>query len=390
MSALAIDVRRILPSQEDEMGRPRHTLPPVHRTDAKRPRWFFRAQIDVQLGPGLIERREKPYYLKYVDEMPRKRDAERIRDEICSTLNRRIEVIQCQTQFNVILDAFEQTYVEALKPNTRPSYSNAIRNYIRPAFGSFRLCDITVMEIQRWCNALPLAASSKKVTVSILASVFERAADWGYTTARNPAQRIVIPEGLPVQNRRAFRADEYLRIRASLPAPLDTMADVAAFLGLRLGEILGLQRGCLDYGAGTLEVRQNLSISGEMTTPKNGRRRVLPMGWLKADLLRLCPLSAPARRPVFELKRRTAEHQMDLALVAAGVSFAGAGWHCLRRMAATIGRRFLELEDVQEGLGHATAGMTLHYIDDPSHARREAAMERMRAAVFFSGEGGRA
>lgn len=366
------------------MGRPRHTLPPVHRTDAKRPRWFFRAQVDVQIAPGLVERREKPYYLKYVDELPRKRDAEKQRDEICSTLNSRVEVIQCQTRFGVILDAYETTYIPALKPNTQPSYRNHIRCHIRPAFEAYRLCDITSMEVQRWCNALVLASSTKETVLAVLASVFERAADWGYTSARNPAQRVVIPKGLPVQRRRAFRPEEYLRIRAGLPAPMDVMANVAAFLGLRLGELLGLTRGCLDYGAGTIDVRASQAITGELTTPKNGKTRLLPMGWLKGDLMRLCPPMTPTRNPVFEADRRNCEYRMDLALSAAGCDFPGSGWHCLRRMAATYGKRFLELDDVREGLGHATAGMTAHYIDDPGHARREVAMERMRESIFFS------
>jgi hypothetical protein len=38
----------IIPCQEGiDMGRPKHTLPPVHKTDAQRPRWFFRAQVDA-------------------------------------------------------------------------------------------------------------------------------------------------------------------------------------------------------------------------------------------------------------------------------------------------------------------------------------------------------
>lgn len=217
------------------MGRPKHTLPPVHKTDAARRRWFFRAQVDVLVGLQ-PERREKPYYLGYCDEQG-KRAAEKQRDEICATLNNRPEMIQSQTRFGAVLDAFESTYLPARKPNTRDSYLNQIATHIRPAFGAERLCDINPMAVQRWANGLPGAAQSKRTTLMVLRSVFERAADWGYTTQRNPAKPVVIPEGLPAQERRAFTPQEFLRIRARLRAPIDTAVDVAAFCGPRVGEI---------------------------------------------------------------------------------------------------------------------------------------------------------
>lgn len=362
------------------MGRPKHTLPPVHQTAAKRPRWFFRAQVDVTLGPGITARRERPYYLGYCKDVG-KRAAEKQRDAICAQLNNRPELIQSQTKFGLILDAYELDYLRVLKPNTRLSYRTHLMK-LRAAFGDRRVCDIGPQDAQRWINSLE-ASGTQKVCLSVLRSVFERAAAWGYTAARNPGKDVIIPEALPVQERRAFTAAEYLRIRAAIRPPLDCAVDVAAFCGLRVGEIAAMSRASLDYEAGTITVLSNMGQGGEVSTPKNRKRRTVPMGWLRDDLLHWCRADAPASQSVFQLGYAALQARLDRALVAAGISFPGAGWHCFRRLYATNARRFLEMADVQYQMGHAYRSMTEQYIDEPSQERREAAMEAMRKLIFF-------
>ena len=73
------------------------------KTNSKRPEWYFRARIDVLVGPGQTARKEKPFYLGYVDEMG-KRDAEKARNTVLEqSINRPALLIQSQVKFSQVL-----------------------------------------------------------------------------------------------------------------------------------------------------------------------------------------------------------------------------------------------------------------------------------------------
>lgn len=59
--------------------------------------------------------------------------------------------------------------------------------------------------------------------------------------------------------------------------------------GLRMGEIRGLQRGDLDFHAGTVTVHRAVTIRDEVTTPKHGKARTVPMTPRLSDALKALP-----------------------------------------------------------------------------------------------------
>jgi integrase len=55
--------------------------------------------------------------------------------------------------------------------------------------------------------------------------------------------------------------------------------------GMRLGELLGLQWGDIDFNGRFIEVRRN-RVAGRTTTPKNGKRRRVDMSAQLTDTLK--------------------------------------------------------------------------------------------------------
>ena len=73
-----VNLSAIIPSQEEleSMGRRRCQQPSVFKTESARPEWYFRARIDVLVGPGKTQRRERTLDLGFVDEIGKARRGE--------------------------------------------------------------------------------------------------------------------------------------------------------------------------------------------------------------------------------------------------------------------------------------------------------------------------
>jgi integrase len=141
----------------------------------------------------------------------------------------------------------------------------------------------------------------------------------------------------------------------------------AAFTGLRMGELLALRWRDVDFAGSTIRVRASWA-AGQLTTPKSGKVRAVP----------LAPDVATA---LSSLGRR--EHWVGDDLVFAGeagghldgsalrrrykASLAAAGLRSLRfhDLRHTFGTRMIAKADirrVQEWMGHADIQTTMRYL----------------------------
>lgn len=377
--------RDILALQESEiMGRRFYTKPEVHRTKAEHPRWYCRPSKPVLVAGVMRPKQMNPVYLGFCSSMSR-RQAEKARDEVCATLNRTPAMVQSQVVFGDLLTSYRQTYFPTLAASTQRGYDSRIRCHIEPAFGQRRLCEIGAQEVQGWLNGIDGTHKTKSLILAVLASVFEAAADWGYTTERNPTKRVKV-RGAPGRDLTVPEPHMLARLLTAIEEPYILPVEVGLFCGLRAGEIRGLISRSVDPPRLHVIWSRDRETN-ELREPKRNSRRDAPLPeWLAARLLALAPTGDDDL--VFPGLAYSAlwEHFNSRAK-AVGLWRPGFGLHTLRRCYVTY-RREQGGEQLQQALGHRTAAMTEAY-NRPGIERQLVEVQRMWEMIYFEpAEGG--
>ena len=152
------------------------------------------------------------------------------------------------------------------------------------------------------------------------------------------------------------------------------MITVALKTGLRQGELLALAWDDVDLVAGRLVVSRNLS-RGEITTPKNGKTREIPLGddvlsalkrhrHLRGDVVFCTPAGSM-------FTKGESKHPLWRACKRAGLR--RIGWHVLRHtFASHLVMRKAPIKAVQELMGHFSVTMTERYAHLSPDVRKDA------------------
>lgn len=277
----------------------------------------------------------------------------------------------------------------------------SLRVHILPVLGSLRLDQVSPFEIQQVVNewSRHRAPRSVRRDYDVIRAVFAYAVanDW---LARTPCRNIRLPS-----TERAKRFDltteQVGRIVEALPERYGPMVWVGAVLGLRWSEVIGLKVSSIGAVSGTLTVTEAITrgMGGELVTgpPKSSagsRTLTMPpsmVALLVEHIAQFCERRDPEcliftnteGRPIrYDNWRR---REWLPAVHAAGCE--GAGFHDLRRMAATsLVVAGVDIKTAQVRLGHSDPRMTLAvYASAPVEADREAA-ERLEQR-YFPGDG---
>jgi integrase len=255
------------------------------------------------------------------------------------------------------------------KPSTLRDYRSALHARLLPAFGYRPIESITAEEIERWRRSLTgLSNRSKNKLLIQMRGIFRRAQIvWAIPV--NPLARVEKHPMRPSGDIQVFEPDEvWALVRAAASEQDGALFLTAAFTGLRMGELLALRWREINFTGSTVRVRSSWA-SGQLTTPKSGKVRAVP---LAPDVA-----SALAR-----LGQR--EHWVDeddLVFVGeAGTYLDGSAlrrrykaaleraalrplrFHDLRH---TFGTRMIAKADirrVQEWMGHADVQTTMRYL----------------------------
>jgi integrase len=205
--------------------------------------------------------------------------------------------------------------------------------------------------------------------LTMLRKLLATAVDWRLLSHVPPVKWLRVPE--PEFD--FFTFEEADRLIAAASADARPMIVTALKTGLRLGELLALRWEDVDLKTGRLLVRQNLS-RGELTTPKNHRKREVPLGDMVLTTLRAHRHLRGEYvfvKPTGErMTKDEAKHPLWTACKRAGLRLAG--WHMLRHtFASHLAMRGAPLKGVQELLGHSTMEMTMRYAHLSPDARRD-------------------
>lgn len=152
--------------------------------------------------------------------------------------------------------------------NTNENYEKMIRLHIKPVLGSYRLNAITPSVVDAWVIAKHQKGYAYS-TVDSMLKVLKKALDYaiypGCYIKDNPARLIKVPKSQKslsesTTERHALTDEELLRIKKRYPfgnayhIPLM----LGYYLGARIGEVLALQWGNIDFAAKTITISEQL------------------------------------------------------------------------------------------------------------------------------------
>jgi integrase len=271
-------------------------------------------------------------------------------------------------------DRWQQTTTN-LRPTTRDLYAYLLRRFLVPTFGAVPLSGVDVLTVRSWLADLQaehLSPSTVAKAYRLLSRILGAAVEAGYLL-RNPCT---------VKGAGQERAPE---MRFATVAQVAALADaiseryralvlVAAYGGLRWGELVGLRVKRVDLLHGRVTVAEQVAeVNGQLIPgpPKTdaGRRTItLPAVAAVALAEHLAEFAAPGPEglvfPAPEggyLRRSNFRRRWWLrATRAAGVE--GLRFHDLRHSAATLALAAgANTRELMERMGHTSPQVALRY-----------------------------
>jgi integrase len=175
-------------------------------------------------------------------------------------------------------DFVERIYLPWIEQHKRPSTAKGYRDiwedHLKPLSEQVWLRDTRTYHVQGWLNQIgagKLSRNTLKHVKSVVSGIFTLAKQQDYFQGENPARDTAInPEAAEPQETYAYTLDEINSILAVLPEPASTAFAVAAFMGLRHGEIQGLVWE--NYREGEIYVSRSI-WNGRINGPKTRKGR---------------------------------------------------------------------------------------------------------------------
>jgi len=181
-----------------------------------------------------------------------------------------------------IADFVERVYLPWVEQHKRPStlkgYRDIWQDHLKAHCGNLWLKDTRTYHVQGWLNAIAssdgestLSRNTLRHIKSTISGIFTLAKQQDYFQGENPARDTAIAPGArEAQETYAYTLDEVQSILSLLPEPAATAFAVAAFMGLRHGEIQGLLWE--NYRDGEMHISRSI-WNGHITAPKTRKGR---------------------------------------------------------------------------------------------------------------------
>ncbi len=202
---------------------------------------------------------------------------------------------------------WERTVVH-LRASTRRIYDVNLRRHILPELGQVELAKLTPSVLRAWLSGLTVKAGAHGGVLSpaSVAQIYRTlnrvlvAAVENELLGRNPLQGVK-PPATPVKPMRFLTHDEVARLGEEIDPRYQALLLVAAYCGLRAGELIALRRSNVDLDHRTITVVEQVQcLHGrfEVLPPKTaaGRRSGAPAPARHAALLRLAGHRRRSRR----------------------------------------------------------------------------------------------
>jgi integrase len=258
--------------------------------------------------------------------------------------------------------------------STGSFYKPWIKNHLLPKWGEYMLPAIKPFAVEQWLKQLVLAPKSKVNIRSLMHIMFNCAMRWDLIEIQqNPISLVRVKDGSKrIREPRVLSVEEVDAVIAKLKEPHRTMAIVAACLGLRVSEIVGLQWGDVDWNELNITVQRGV-VRGRVDDVKTkySRKKVPLDPQLAEVLLNFRTHQAVAIGTgdwIFAnpdtgkpwLPYHIQQDYIRPAAIAAGLG-DGVGWHAFRHSYSTLLRHLkVDVKVQQELLRHADIRTTLN------------------------------
>lgn len=315
------------------------------------------------------------------------------------------KVDKTKLDFSALAEQWLASVSHGVKESTLAHYDYTLQRYLLPVFGAWKVHGLDEQRLEQGMlevispksgNHKPLGASSARECLSILRRICKYAA---HLRLMRPVEILVkLPQFERVQTKPLSVQEQACLRDFVLEHPTTRKAGLLLQmqLGLRIGEVCGLQWGDFDLSAGVLTIRRTVSriycrdghTKVLIQTPKtrsSGREIPIPQE-LFTLLQRLHGgaseetwfLSGNAEKPV---EPRCYRKSVQLYLRQAAVRKVHP--HTLRHtFATTCLQAGCDIKTLSELLGHADPNITLRRYVHSNMNRKRRELERVFAAVW--------
>jgi integrase len=268
------------------MARRRHQTGRVIVRGKNPPVFVGRWREDVIEGDQTI-RVERSMVLGTVAELKTKRIAQRLLDPILAKINSFDYRPSKFTSVGKFADIWEAQVLTHQKPSSVKAAESHLRSHIRKHLEKVLLHELTPQLQQNFVTLLSQKVSRKTVlnVLGVLSSMVRTAKSWGYCTQAIMTSELALPADELKKLTRFFTGDEARRIIMLAVEPYRTMFAIAGMTGLRVGEVLGLQRADLDFDRRVIEVRRSVWYGRSQTVKSKASRAPVAMAGALATML---------------------------------------------------------------------------------------------------------
>ena len=239
-------------------------------------RWYVRYWERRNVG-GTIERKRVTHSIGQVTTRGKRPPA-----DIVTGAERHMATVNSGTipaeRIVTISDFVDRVYLPWIEQHKRPSKAKGYRDiwedHLKPLCKQVWLRETRTYHVQGWLNQIgagKLSRNTLKHVKSVISGIFTLAKQQDYFQGENPARDTAInPNAAEPQETYAYTLEEIKNILSMLPESAATAFAVAAFMGLRHGEIQGLLWE--NYRDGEMYVSRSI-WNGRITEPKTRKGR---------------------------------------------------------------------------------------------------------------------
>jgi integrase len=178
---------------------------------------------------------------------------------------------------DVVRDYLQQFAPSHLKPSTRAGYTDVINAHLLPTLRGLRLDEIDAKVVRAMDAGLAAKGrrpSTRRNVQAVLRSIVCRYAEEAGLLGARPNLPRLPKVGATVSS--TLSVGEIRQLLGATDGDERLALMLAAFSGLRAGEVRGLRWRDVNLAKGLLVVRRNI-CNGEASAPKSGHERLVPL-----------------------------------------------------------------------------------------------------------------